>query len=457
MTVSQNSYFCPFLHAVTPKITPENDCFGDWMANYKFPFSLFKRKSSRYYYVKFKDEKTGVYSAAVSTKETDRTHAMKKALLWYSNGKVKAEEEEKSLALLTAFESLQAENLTKSDTQKILSILKNKGLIKTFVLPNEKDDIDFCKYLSDFWDWNKSDYVQEKLKSDSSIGKKHAEDNMSRIKNYWLPKFEGRLLGELTKKDMRDFSLELSRLPLTSSTKNKIWLAGEIAVKHAFKNELILTDITAGLTGFHGKAKEREILTPEIVQALFSVEWKDERAKLANQLAMCTGLRLGEIRALRKCDLGKKCLYINHSWSEAEGLKSPKNGEARTVQLPFPEIAYKLLKLAESNPFDSSMNAFVFYATVPGQPVEAHTFLDALRKSLSEIGMENAENYTFHAWRHFFATYMGGKVDAKLLQMQTGHKTRAMLEHYQDHKTNSDYERIREAQIKAFGEIMNFS
>ena len=447
--------FCPFIHAITPRITPENDsACGDWMAGYKFPFSLFKRKSSQYYYVKFKDEKTGLYLSAISTKETDKDEAMKKAWKWYLNGTVETEKDEKSITLLSAFETLQNEKLSESDTKKILSILKSRGLVKAFVLPEENDDIDFCTYLSDFWDYSKSDYIQEKIKSGGSIGKHHADENYRRIKNYWLFKFKGRLLGEITKKDLRDFSLEIAHLPLTPSTKNKIWLAGEIALKYAFKNELILTDITAGLTGFHGKSKEREILTPEIVQALFSVQWKDERAKLANQLAMCTGLRLGEIRALRKCDLGENCLYIKHSWSETEGLKAPKNGEARTVQLPFSEIAYKLLELAESNPFDSSMNAFVFYATVPGQPIEAHVFLDALRDSLSEIGIENTSDYTFHAWRHFFATYMGGKVDAKLLQMQTGHKTKAMLEHYQDHKTQSDYENIRNAQIQAFGEFL---
>ena len=62
--------------------------------------------------------------------------------------------------------------------------------------------------------------------------------------------------------------------------KNDIVRAGTTALKWAFNNDLIERDITAGLVFFSGHYKERQILTPEIVQALFSVPWNDERCKL---------------------------------------------------------------------------------------------------------------------------------------------------------------------------------
>ena len=67
------------------------------------------------------------------------------------------------------------------------------------------------------------------------------------------------------------------------------------------------------------------------------------------------------------------------------------------MRLPFPAITAKLLELAESNPFTSGMDAFVFYATIPGKPIEEHIFLDGLYDALEKIGMsrKDAKNTVF--------------------------------------------------------------
>ena len=176
-----------------------------------------------------------------------------------------------------------------------------------------KNDILLSEYLLNFWDWEKSEYIGEKLKAGRQIGKSHARENYNRIKNDWIPFFKDKLLGEITRQDLKDFSAKIQKLNLADSTKNKIWLAGVQAIRYAYNNELLERDITAGITGFHGKTKEREILTPEM--AIFSVEWENEKSRLANILAMCTGLRAGEIRALRKCDLGAMKISKNSNGS----------------------------------------------------------------------------------------------------------------------------------------------
>jgi hypothetical protein len=50
----------------------------------RLPFSLFKRNNSRYYYVKFKNDETGDYLPAVSTKQ--ESEAIKLAFDWLKNG-----------------------------------------------------------------------------------------------------------------------------------------------------------------------------------------------------------------------------------------------------------------------------------------------------------------------------------------------------------------------------------
>ena len=353
------------------------------MATVKLPFTISKRKDSKYFSVRFKDEKTGRYLPALSTRQTDRDSAIKTAWAWYSQGKIKSEKKERSLETLSLYDEIRKSDITDEEALKMLDLLKRKGIIKSYVKTGSKNDILFSDYLLNFWTWEKSEYIQDKLKEGKSIGKTHIKENYNRIKNDWLPFFKDKLLGEITRQDLKDFSAVIQKRNIANSTKNKIWLAGTQALRYAFNNELIERDITGGLTSFHGKSKEREILTPEMVRAIFTVDWQDEKARLANILAMCTGLRAGEIRALQKKDLGVNCLYINHSWNDLEGLKSTKNGESRIVQLPFPQLSEKLLELAETNPYDKTMNAFIFYATIPNKPIEAHFFLDGLpRKSI---------------------------------------------------------------------------
>ena len=421
------------------------------------PFTISKRKDSRFYSVRFKDEKTGSYLPAISTKQTEKSEAIKTAWAWYSQGKITRQDKEQDIKTLSIFDEIRKNDIKDSDTLKMLELLKERGIIKSYVMAGAKNDIKLSDYLANFWTWEKSEYVQEKLKSGKILGKSRVLATLYRVKKYWLPFFKDKLLGEVTRQDLKDFQSDLQKKEISSDTKNDIWLAGAQAIRYAYNNELIDRDITAGLTGFHGKSKEREILTPEMAQALFSVDWNNQFSKLANMLAMCTGLRAGEIRALRKCDLGANCLYIKHSWNDLEGLKSTKNGEERIVQLPFTQLSQKLLELAESNPYDSTMNAFIFYATIPNKPIDTDIFLDGLRNALEKIGLpkESAKKYCFHAWRHFYASYMKDHISAKLLQSQTGHKTLEMLEHYSNHRIAGDEERIQQAQIGLFGGIVN--
>jgi integrase len=220
---------------------------------------------------------------------------------------------------------------------------------------------------------------------------------------------------------------------------------------------MIDRDITAGITWFSGISQERQILSPEQAAAVFKAVWNDNRARLANMLAMVTGMRAGEIQGLRVQDLGKDCLYVRHSWNFQDGLKSTKNNECRTVEVPFLGLMQELFDLAKSNPHGHSMDSYVFWAEkTPEKPMEQDIFLRDFKSALIQIGMdkESAKGYTFHGWRHYFASYMRDRINEKLLQKQVGHKTLQMLNHYSGHMISGDRERIRQAQLEAFGWLL---
>jgi integrase len=335
--------------------------------------------------------------------------------------------------------------------------LLRRGFLKSYVMAESKQAVDFGEYLRGFWDYDNSPYVKEKRRKRHGIHRRYVKGQAQGAEKYWIPFFPGKVLGDITWADVDDFISELESLPLSPKGKNKIITSGAIPLKWAFHRGMIGADVSSGHTKFSGGTVERQILTPELAAAVFRVPWNDERARLANMLAMVTGIRAGEIQGLRVQDLGKDCLYIRHSWNFQDGLKTTKNNECRTVEVPFPSIIKGLLDLAKRNPHGTGMDSYVFWAELSvGKPMEAEIFLRDLRAALMKAGMnkDTAKVYTFHGWRHYFTAYMRERVNEKLLQSQTGHRTLAMLDHYSDHRIAGDRERIQTAQREVFGALI---
>jgi integrase len=65
-----------------------------------------------------------------------------------------------------------------------------------------------------------------------------------------------------------------------------------------------------------------------------------------------------------------------------------------------------------------------------------------------------AAGYCVHGLRHTYTAYLRDKINDKLLQSQTGHKTAAMLDHYSNHRKEGDRLAIQAAVLQAFGSLV---
>jgi integrase len=346
---------------------------------------------------------------------------------------------------------------TTADCEYICKELQRRGLLVSYVQAQSRAAVPLTDFLLNFWDHDNSRYIKEKQRKGQGLSRNYTVGQIRAVESYIVPFFRGRLLGELTRRDIESFVDFMAEKPLSAGRKNKIIHALTVPLKWAYNKEMTDRDLTAGIIWFSGKSAERQILTPETAAAVFRVQWQDERTRIANMLAMVTGLRAGEIQGLRVQDLGKDCLYVRHSWNCRDGLKTTKNRESRTVELPFPGLLRELVDLAARNPHGANMDSFVFWAELsPDKPMEACLLLRDLRAALIQTGMskESAAVYTFHGWRHYFTAYMRERVNEKLLQSQTGHKTLVMLNHYSGHTIAGDRERIRAAQMAVFGGLL---
>ncbi len=420
------------------------------------PFILKKRKDKNgVFYVSFKNIETGSIIATRSTGTTDKRKAERIALeLWKDGNLEKKKSENNTLDSLALVDTIRKGNLSETAIDDLIRELEKKtGEKIKRISKNSKGAVNAYQFMLDFWDWNKSPYIKEKLRKEHSIGKPHALRQYNNIKNHWKSILENKLLCEITKQDIYDFMEIQEKETVCFQNKNDRVRACTTALNWAYEHEYIEKDISKGFVYFAGKYNERQILTPELVEALFSFVWEDERAMLANALAMCTSMRTAEITALQLKDLGQNCIYVRHSWNFQDGLKCTKNRENRIELVPFPNIINALKRLGETNPYNQGLEGFIFYSTLPDKPLETRVFLKGLRNALVKIGMseDTAKTYTFHAWRHYFTTYMKNKVNDKVLQLQTGHKDLAMLEHYSNHRTQEEETEFTAAQRKVFG------
>jgi len=427
------------------------------------PFSVFPRKGRPYYYVAFKNIETGRYLPAISTKKIKKADAERQAWVWFREG-IPGRGGQLDLKTYSLRDSFHRASISPADAEFIIGELKRRGLVLSCVFAGAADAVRLADFLVEFWDFDRSPYVREKLRADHSIHRNYVKGMLRDVKKYWLPFFPSMLLGSLLPGDIERFVEHLSGIKsekkdklLSSDRKNTIIKAGTIPLRWAHRKGKIGQDVTRGLMLFSGKSAERAILNPQLVASIFSQQWADERSKIANMTAMVTGLRAGELQGLRFGDLGDECLMVRHSWNHVDKLKTTKNNEERIVELPFPLVLESLRYIASLNPHGVSNDSFVFWAIrSANKPMEQKLFLSGLRCSLEASGLSKAvaKGFTFHGWRHFFTTYMRKKIEDKLLQSQTGHKTITMLDRYSAHQRSGDRDKIREAQVEVFSALL---
>ena len=330
-------------------------------------------------------------------------------------------------------------------------------------------------FLENVWNFDSSPYVREKLAHGHRIGRRHCYDMRVWVRTYWKSFFKERRLSEICRADLKDFSLWLAESKnLKPKTINNVLAAGTVALRWAYENELISANPAGGLVKFSGKAAKRGILTEQEVERLFTVPWANERARLGSILAMSTGLRAGEVLAVQVRDIDADRLHVRHSWSNLDGLKSPKTGEERVVPLIEP-VREALLGLAKKNPHGVGPATFVYWSTDrDNRPMDFHFLLDGLKDALLHLTLTDedlkdqakvqkameywrARAVVFHSWRHYFAARMADQIESRKAMPATGHRDKAVFDAYADHSTEKIFGEVRAVAAETFGRLLPFS
>ena len=158
------------------------------------------------------------------------------------------------------------------------------------------------------------------------------------ITNHVLPIVDqDLLLSEVTLDDVERLQLSLVEAENVSfSTINIIMSAVGVALSEAQRRGLLDRTKTVAVEPLYVVHKQRGILTEdELIRFMvYAKEHSEKRIYLAILLSLLTGMRSGELRALKQSALGEDSIIIEHAYADHAGLKIQRQTDS-ACPLPF--------------------------------------------------------------------------------------------------------------------------
>jgi integrase len=238
------------------------------------------------------------------------------------------------------------------------------------------------------------------------------------------------------------------------------------ALKQAMKNQLVMRNVSEATTLPTGKTRKMQPLTLEQVNQ-FLTAMKEDRLFPALFLELGTGLRRGEILALRWRDLDldagvlhvRQTLVRVRNHDAADGyrktrllIQEPKTHHSRRT-IPIPEDIVEALKHHKAQQAQEKLllgqaydDQGLVFCQANGKLLDPRNFTRYFERMLKQAGLPHIR---FHDGRHTFATLMLELGEApKVVQTMLGHTKIATTLDIYSH-VSIDMERKAAAKLNA--------
>ena len=382
-------------------------------------YSFYKRKLRKksIYYVRFRDPDTGKRLPGISTGKTNKGDADRWAREYLTSGKL-----------------------------------------------NNKSTLLFSNYAKDWFLWNRCEYLKMLKQKGHSCSRGYADTSRGHLENHVLPYFGEMKLQDISVNDIESFLSLLSNPPeiggkgLSSSSVNSIYQVFKTMLEEAYRKEYILTTPTERILKPVRRHKETGIIPYDKMRLLFDETtigevWKNNVVQYTlNLLSASTGMRQGEVQALKIANIYLDYVDVKHTWDRKYGLKPPKYNSKRKI--PIPKLTSRYLQqLIDAHPYGDDEEALIFFGKDPHSAIDHKAVNKHFHRALSEVGIyedvRKQKNISFHSWRHTFNSMMRTKIDDYKLRKMTGHKSDAMTDHY-THFSIDDYYDVAKIQNEIF-------
>lgn len=311
-----------------------------------------------------------------------------------------------------------------------------QDLISKGVLIPSKE-ITFSAFVNSWhwWEWGKCHYTLSKNAlappGKPAISVNTINTNSGYFRNHIEEYFSEKKLGEITPRIIENWQLELLK-KLSSSSAKKVSSILKIMLEEAFREGLIHSNPYDRVRRVQASSIETGILTPNEAADFLNFSnldsyWKGDQIQYAlNLVSAFTGMRKGEILALRPPVYHGSWIEVKNSWTRGTGLGPVKTKEERNI--PIPQRVTKVL----SSILPADPESFIFSSDGGKMPVHTSDVNRAFNAALKRARIDTeGRNIKFHSWRHWLNTQARLKgVPDSMVQAVTGHKTLAMTEHY---------------------------
>ena len=296
----------------------------------------------------------------------------------------------------------------------------------------------FSEYTVDWFDYDKCDYIREKLVHGFHYTPNHAYRMKEYLNIRVIPFFGKFRINEINELIVEKF-IEKLKLEehLSNSTINNSIKILKVILGYAFRKNDIPMDVAKKIKYLKNDSCTRGIFTNEEAEELFSLSRLSELWKgnvtyfLMNYLSGHTGMRFGEVQALHISSVFEDHILVRHSWDEKFGLKDTKNHKERTV--PISKDLFQMLQNLAKNHTEGE---YVFSFKNGKIPACRQDMYRLLKHALNGIGISEAEikerHLSFHSWRHFYnSKLINSGIPKSIVQSIIGHvNDNAMTEHY---------------------------
>lgn len=297
-------------------------------------------------------------------------------------------------------------------------------------------DIKFSTYTKDWFDYDTCKYIQSILIRGQSYSRMTAKVRKGTLLRYILPYFGNMYLQDIKPCHIEDWIIELKKHKIANITTNKYVGVLKIVLNEAYRRGDITYNPVTSIKALKDDSKGKNILTQDEVSRLLDESkkddlWKDDSHYLMNLLASQSGMRMGEIQALRIECLKKDHIVVKYSWDRSYRLKETKTGQERIVPITtdlYNQLHTLYLKNGTEGPF--------IFSTDKGlTPLCYRNVTTFLYEALKGIGIEEEERrervITFHSWRSYYNTYLITKgISLPIIQAIIGHNSNRMTRHY---------------------------
>jgi len=307
----------------------------------------------------------------------------------------------------------------------------------------------FCDYLFQFWDFETSNYFREQETMGREPHIEHAVEMQNMVKCHYMPYFKSTLLCQITEDSLQAFIISLkTQKHLAASTINSIRNVSMKALRYAKSKKMIKYFDFDAVIRAGGEGARRGVLENEEADKLFKAQWTSARSRIAAFISYHTGMRIGEVRALRVCDIHPDRINVSHNWARLSKCKSTKNKVIRYVPI-LPEVYEEIFSyIKQMNLYN--LNSLLIPGRNPEIPLDSHLIRDNFYKVLEQIGIDEKtrkeRNIVFNSWRHLMAKNIVENGANKAIGMRIlGQKTSRIFDHYADHFDKATFNQMAKA------------